>query len=424
MNLLSRVRQIAMVSGVESLGVVAAGITGLLIVNVVPKDQYAIYTFLVTCMQLMLGIADLGLSNCALPIVGERNKEPRWVVGVCKQIFHRRWLMLGAAFLIVGPYVAYSFSQHGWFSPANVLAAVMVLVALLVTLRNHYANGVLLILGHIATISKVGFAGALVRFAFVGMVLLMPSSALSIAGLFLAVIATEAIVAVLYRKTFIRKDIQDQHLSVEQRRGIDSRILKIALPLVPSAIYFQVQGAVTIFLVSLFGTTEMLAEIGAFGRLAIVLTIVDRVAGILLFPVIARTPQGPKLASLVMRVHFVYLFTMAIFLSTGWLFPEYWILFLGEKYRSLTPYVWMMFLSSILMNAAGFAFLTMSVRGLTAKQGVGIIFVVTAQLAYLAAVGISDLRSVLLFGVVTCAAHFFYQYSLLCARWKGLRFAV
>ena len=416
MNLLSRLRQIVMVGSVESLGVAAAGVTGLLIVNALPKEQYAAYTFLITCMQLMMGIADLGLSNCALPIVGQRNNEKSWVVGVCRQIFHRRWLLLILGVAIVGPYAGYSFWQHQWIEGGYLLAAALMFVALLATLRGHYANGILVILGQISAISRIGFSTALTRFALVGAVLLLPINALTLAGVFLGTVTTELINLARYRRAFRHAGIEDVHLPDENRRQIDKQIIKIAVPLVPSAIFFQIQGVVTIFIVSLFGTTEMLADIGAFGRLAIVLTIVDRMASILLFPVIARAPTGARLISLILRIHFCYLFAMGCVLLSGWLFPEYWIILLGQKYANLTPYVWMMFLSSILMNAAGFAFLTMSVRGLTTKQAYSVVFVIAVQVLYLSLIGISDFKSVLVFSVMTCMAHFIYQYFLLFLR--------
>ena len=47
---------------------------------------------------------------------------------------------------------------------------------------------------------------------------------------------------------------------------------------------------------------------------------------------------------------------MALVLLTSICLPQYWILLLGEKYRSMEPLVWMVFLASILQNASGFAF--------------------------------------------------------------------
>ncbi|RYH34476.1 MAG: hypothetical protein EON54_19945 [Alcaligenaceae bacterium] len=324
--------------------------------------------------------------------------------------------MLGLAALVVVPYAIYTFVQHDWLSISNGVAALLMIAVLLLTLRVHYANNVMLILGEVSTITKVGGIAAVTRFSIVSAALLLPTTQFTLAGLFFAAAATEFINLILYRRAFRARPLQDVHLPDAERAQIDRSILKIALPLVPSAIFFQVQGVVTVFLVSIFGTTSMLAEVGAFGRLAMVLTIVDRVAGILLFPAIARAQSGQRLSSMVLRIHLIYLALMGLVLATGALFPEYWIFFLGEKYKDLTPYVWMMFLGAILMNAASFAFLTMSVRGMTSRQGFSVIFVIVAQVVYLWAVGVSDLKSVLIFNIVTCASHFTYQYTLLILR--------
>lgn len=422
MTLMSRLRQIAMVGGVESFGVIGAGIAGLLIVNIMPKDQYAVYTFLIACMQLTLGITDLGLSQCSLPIVGQRNKDVPWVVGVCQQIFRRRWLLLAVAFTIVVPYWAYTFWQHGWFAWAYGLSSALVVVVVLVTLRNHYVNTVLLVLSHISTISRIGFSSTAVRLALVCIALFVPIGNYVVAGIFFATAAAEVVAVWLYKKALNKHHVNDTRLSSSDQKIVDAQMLKIALPLVPSSIFYQIQGVVTIFIVSLFGTTAMLAEIGAFGRLALVLAIVDRVAGVLLFPAIARIPTGDRLARLLIKVHSAYFALMLCVLLTGIFAPHYWIILLGDKYRSMEPYVWMVFLASILMNAAGTAFLTLAVRGLTEKQGYGIPLVLITQVVYLWVAGVDDLPAILGFNIATCAAHFIYQYTLLFFKWPDLKF--
>src|SRR4030095_382240 len=122
-------------------------------------------------------------------------------------------------------------------------------------------------------------------------------------------------------------------------------------PLVLPGVFYQVQGVITVFLVSLFGTASMLAEVGAFGRLAMVLIVVDGVTNVLLFPAIARAPMGPRLGAIVAQAHVAYFAMSAAVLLTAFFFPQYWILLLGKQYASMTPLVWMVFMASIVMNA-------------------------------------------------------------------------
>lgn len=421
MNLMSRLRQVAMVSGVETFSVAVAGLTGLLIVNVLPKEQYAVYTFLITCLLLITGISDLGLTKCALPIVGPRNRERAWVAAVCGQVFRRRTLMLGASFAVVVPYALHTFVQHGWLTPAHALASLFVVASVMVSLRGHFANTVLVILGQVNAVSRITFLVTATRFLLVGAVLLAPMTPYSIAFLIAATALSEVVAVQLYRREFKAREIVETRPAPEDEKHVDRQIRKIVLPLIPSAVFFQVQGALTIFLASLFGTANTVAEIGAFGRLALVLTIVDRVANVLLFPAIARAMPGRRLVSMVGKVHAIYLCAMLCVLATAVLFPQAWMLLLGEKYDNTAPYVWMIFLSSILMNGANFAFMTLAVRGFTEKQAYSVLLVVLLQCLFLWRYGASDLPTLLGFQIATCAAHFAYQYVLLALKWPELR---
>lgn len=423
MNLLSRLRQVVMVGGVETFSVAVAGLTGLLIVNVLPKDQYAAYTFLITCLQLIMGISDLGLSKCAMPIVGQRSGEAPWVAAVCGQVFRRRTLLLALSFAVVVPYTAYTFVQHGWLTPAHALASLFVVASVLASLRGSFANTVLVILGQVATVSRITFLVAVSRLLLVGAVLLTPMTPYSIAFLLAATVASEVLALWLYRRAFRAGGIAETRPGPGDEQHIDRQIRRIVVPLIPSSIFFQVQGAVVIFLASLFGSSKTLAEIGAFGRLALVLTIVDRVANVLLFPAIARAAAGPRLGLLIARVHAAYLGVMLCVLATAVLFPQHWMLLLGQKYAETTPFVWMVFVSAILMNGAGLAFMTLAVRGHTDRQGYNVLLVILLQGLFLWAFGAGDLPTLLWFNVATSAAHFVYQYVLLALKWPELQAA-
>ena len=402
-----------MVGGIESFGVILGGIAGLLIVNVLPKDQYAAYTFLIACTTLMIGITDLGLAHCCLPVVGQRNRDIPWVVAACHHVFHKRWVLLSAGLVIIVPYWYFTSREHGWTGTGYWAASVLVLGVVLVQLREHYSNTVLLILAQISTLNRIAFASHAVRIALVGAVLLMPMSAYSTAGLMFATAGASLMALALYGRAFRLQGIGPHRLDATDAKRVDGEVFRIAKPLVLPAIFYQVQGVVTVFIVSLFGTSNMVAEVGAFGRLAMALVVVDRVANVLLFPAIARATAGPRFVRVLAQIHGLYLLAMACTFLTSLLFPQYWILLLGEQYRSMTPLVWMMFLSSLLGNAAGFAFRTLAVRGATANQSLGVAVIIALQALYLWIFGVNDLRTVLGFNLAAAVANCGYQYLLL-----------
>ena len=131
-----------------------------------------------------------------------------------------------------------------------------------------------------------------------------------------------------------------------------------------------------------------------------------------------RAPPGRSV-----RVHLLYLLAMALLLVTAVWLPHYWILLLGQQYRSMAPFVWMVFLASMLNNCAGLAFRTLTVRGVTANQSFSIPLMLSVQALYLWLFGAADLRAVLLFNLATAAANVGFQYLLLLLRLPQFRAA-
>lgn len=398
---------------VESAGVILGGISGLLIVNLLPKDQYGAYTFLVACMTLMLGITDTGLAHCALPLVGERSNDSSWAMAACKRLFQKRWLLLFAGFLIVIPYWYKTTLEHGWSGAGYWAASASIVVALLFQLREHYSGTVFTIFGRIPTLNRVSMTSYSVRIVLVYSALLLPLGNYTLTGITMATAAASGVAVVLYLRAFRADGLAPRPLSRSESREVDAKIFRIARPLVLPAVFYQFQGVITVFIASLFGNPAMLAEVGAFGRLGMVLMVFDRVAGTLLFPVIARASDDARLASLIFKGHLLYLGMMVLVYLTAQMFPQYWILLLGSQYKSRENLVWMIFASTLLMNGAGFAFRTVASRGHTARQTLVIPFVLLVQVGCLWIFGASSLKAVLGFGIATAAANFLYQYAML-----------
>jgi hypothetical protein len=226
-----RLRQVAMVGGIESFGVILGGIAGLLIVNVLPKEQYAAYTFLIACTTLMMGITDLGLAHCCLPVVGQRNRDIPWVVAACHHVFHKRWTLLSAGLLIIVPYWYFTSREHGWTGPGYWLASALVLGVVLIQLREHYANTVLLILAQSSTLNRIAFASHAARIALVGAVLLAPMTACSTAGLLIATAGASLMSLMLYGRAFRAQGIGTHRLDAADAKRVDGEIIRIAKPL-------------------------------------------------------------------------------------------------------------------------------------------------------------------------------------------------
>lgn len=424
MSLFQRIRQAIVVGGMESFGTALGGIAGLLIVNFLPKDQYAAYTFLLACMALMSGIGELGLSHCVLPVVGQRAGEPRWVVGVCHEIFRWRWILLTIGMVIVVPYWLNASVKNGWLSADYLAASAAAVVVTLLTLRASYSYAILTLLRHISALNRAGLAMHCSRFVLVALVLVAPLHAWASLGLLLATAVSQVVDIWLQQRAVKANGIAAWRLDAQERQDVRRETLRIALPLMPSAVFYQVQGVISVLIVSIFGTTDMMAEVGALGRLAMILVVLDRVTNMLLFPAIARSPGGPSFLRKLLLVNAAYLGAMLLIFLSALALPHYWMLLLGQQYKAQEPYLWMAIGAYVLSNASGFAFRTLAGRGATTRQWITIPLVIAVQVAFVAAMGVGSLPQVLAFNLATSFAHFAFQYGLVLARipeWRTAR---
>lgn len=416
MTALARWRQIAFTTGAESFGVAVGAVSGLLIVRFLPKAEYAEYTFLIACQMLIIGLSDLGLGHCYLPVVGERSRDSTWVIGSCRRVYAWRWRFLGVALVLVLAYWWFNAQRHGWMSGGYLLASAAMLAAALLAMREQLGRMVLVILQQVGVVNRTGLVVNLLRLGLVTAVLLWAPASAAVAGLMAVTVLCSLAVLAHYRRQPVLSAWNDSSLAPDQRRAVDLKIRQMLIPLVAPALFYQFQGVITIFLASLLGTASMIAEVGALSRLAMLLTIVDRVTAMLLFPVISRAAEGPALRGLVFKAHALYLTGMTLLLSTAILFPHLWILILGDQYAAQQGLIWMAFLPAILMNGSGFAFTTLSSRGYTARQVHAIPLLLGVQMTYLWVVGMSDTRSALGFSIAGAAVYFCYQYALLVYR--------
>ena len=194
---------------------------------------------------------------------------------------------------------------------------------------------------------------------------------------------------------------------------VDRRIKALLRPLMLPMFFAQVQGVITVFLVSLFSVTTSIAEVGALTRPTLIFALIDRVAAVLLFPAIARAPSGPGLRRLIFKTYTIYLAIMlSLFLSSVF-FPRAWMLLIGSQYLPQEHLLWLAFLAAVLMYAAGFAFTTLTARGKTTNQVYLIPFVIAVQIGFVSYYGAATTERALALSVVTGVAFFVFQFFLL-----------
>jgi hypothetical protein len=154
--------------------------------------------------------------------------------------------------------------------------------------------------------------------------------------LFVSVLLASAVPAVYFHqavKSCAARVLDDQAASTYE---FDEDIRRVIRQTTGFSLYYSLQGQVSVWLISWFGTSAQVADVGALGRLVMLFAVAGgplvQVAG----PAFARSGSRVQLRSQLFRVCGMYgLFSMGILLLALFL-PGLMLWFLGPQYGHLT----------------------------------------------------------------------------------------
>lgn len=412
-SLVRRLSVLSLTAGAESIGVAVNAIVGFIIVHQLTKTGYGEYSFITSCVSFLVGLSDVGLSHTFLPIVGERSNDVSWVLGVCQRVYRMRWRFFIPAVVLVGGYWFHALRQHQWASADFICASLLAALSVLATIREQACRSILVILRRVATLNRLSVMSSVARLLLTIVALWLLTEGFNLSGLIAATLLATCLVLLQLRSESAIAGFSSASLPAADQHQVDQRIKALLRPLMLPMFFAQVQGVITVFLVSLFSVTASIAEVGALTRPTLIFALIDRVAAVLLFPAIARAPSGPGLKSLILKTYAIYLSIMLLLFLSSIYFPGVWMLLIGKQYLPQQHLLWLAFLAAVLMYAAGFAFTTLTARGKTTNQIYLIPIVIGVQVAYVSHYGAATTERALTLAVVTGVAFFVFQFSLL-----------
>jgi hypothetical protein len=188
-------------------------------------------------------------------------------------------------------------------------------------------------------------------------------------------------------------------VSSKQKRAA---ILHLALPSIPSVVYFSVQGPLTVLLITVFGRTAGVASVGALTRLGQAFTLLSQMNPLLVEPYFAKLPKEQLKSHSFGAVAAAGAFGLAL-IGSARLFPDAFLWILGPKYAGLRYEVFLMMISSSMALVGG---LIASING--ARRFVyhwdnmtRNILTLIVQVMFIWKADLSSVRSVLWFGIIT-----------------------
>jgi hypothetical protein len=194
---------------------------------------------------------------------------------------------------------------------------------------------------------------------------------------------------------------------------VQKEILVTVKKIFPGAIYYCLSGQISIWLISFFGSTASIAQIGALSRLAILLNLFSVIFSTLLVPRFSRLIpiSGVLLNYYLKMLSSVFFFSVCV-IGITILFPAQILWILGKDYSSLTNEVILIMISSCLNLFFGASFMLYSSRGWIMNPYLSIVLSIISVSLGIIIFDFSTLKGVLLFNIfvasIDLVKHFCY----------------
>ncbi len=382
---------------VQALGLV----TGIFLVRKLSQQQYAYFTIANTMQGTMSVLADSGIS-IALSAIGGKVWQDRYRFGqLINTALHLRKFLAGAAAVVVTPILVWMLMKAGASAPYAVLVAAAVLLGLSAQLT----TGVLEVVPRLH--SQVGRLQAMDLYAALSRLALLAGALLATLNAAVAVLA--ASVSLLFKRSLLSRwvagdvDTQAPVLQADQDEIVG--IVKYQLPV---SIFYCVQGQIMVWLISIFGSTKGIAEVGALGRLVVAFSIVGSVLTNIVMPIFARCQTYQLLRLRYWQILAGYAGFCAFVLVLIALFPSQALWILGKQYAHLQVELFWMALGTVISGFAGMTYSLVTTRGWVkfkwhgiSLSFMGIPLTLALQAVLLRTLNVSSVKGVIFFGILS-----------------------
>ena len=366
-------------------------LSGILIVRYLSKPDYAWFTIANTLVATMGMLADSGISGALSAVGGTVWQDDARFGSLIRTALTLRRRLAFVAVLVVTPVFVWMLVKN--HAPAATIAVVVpaALLALTLQLTAGVLGVVISLRQEIRRMQFMGLAAALLRLS-----LLAPACLIFLDVRVAVIIGTVGMaLQVWLLRRWVSKSVA---WHAPESADYRAQILTIVKRQAPLTIFYCLQSQIIIWLISIFGNAQRVAEIGALGRFAMIFTLVSSVMNGIVVPRFARCQDRSILRQRYWQVAagFTLLAATLVALSAAFPRPMLWVI--GSQYANLENEVWLMMLSAASSGLFVALFSLTYSKGWIVPAAISIPLEIVTQLILILTFDISTVRGVLLVG--------------------------
>ena len=374
-------------------------LSGILVVRLLPTEEYALYTLGNTMLGVMVVLADSGISSGIMAQGGKvwKDKDKLGEVLVTGLDLRKKFAI--GSLIIAAPILIYLLNYHGasWLMSALIMLSLV--PALVASLSGAIFMVPLKLRQDIPPLQKNIIFESIGRLILILSLFLTPFT-------FIALLASgiPRLVMNIRLKSLARGYVNwAANINLQIRQDI----LKIVKRLMPGAIYYCVSGQISVWLISIFGSTTSVAQIGALGRIAIALTVISNLFGTLVYPRFARMPNKSTLLikRFIQILGLLFLICSAVVLVV-WLFSDQILWVLGNGYQNLNIELVLSIIGSCLGLISGAVFKLTTHRNWAVHPALSIPISILGIVIGAIVMDVSTLKGILFFNIFVVLVQF------------------
>jgi len=402
------IKLISITGGAQLIVQFVGLISGIIVIRMLPTHEYGLYTLANTMLGTMLVLADGGISSGVMSQGGKvwQDREKLGVVLATGMDLRMKFAI--GSLLIAIPFLLYLLIHHD----ASWLMSFLIIVSLIPSFFTSLSGALLQVAPKlnqdIGPLQKNNIVSNTLRLVLIMITLF------AFPWAFIAIFV--AGIAQLWANSNLKK-ISFGYANWKQTPDVAIRkeILYFVKRILPGSIYYCLSGQITIWLISFFGNTAAVAQVGALGRLGMMLGIFTAILSTLVIPRFSRlADEKIKLFKTFFLIQ-LGLVTLGIFIiGIVYLFPAQILWILGKDYSNLKTELILSIAGSCLGLVAGSAFGLSTSRGWAINPLISIPLTLLAIITGISIIDISTLIGVLKFNLFVYVVEII-MYYLYCA---------
>ncbi|MEY2549456.1 MAG: hypothetical protein QOD64_2038 [Verrucomicrobiota bacterium] len=392
---LHRARVVSNFAFVQGVVQVIGFFSGILLIRHLDQREYAYFTIANTMQGTLNVLADIGIS-IGLVSIGGRVWQDRHRFGqlVNTALGLRRKLGLVSVVVVV-PILYYLLVKNGAATTYTALLVVAVLIGLVVQLSIGVLSVVPRLRSDVSRIQAIDLTGAVARFlALAALMYLFLNGAVALA------IGSATL---LLQYWMLRRYVAGV-IDVAAPENPEDRAAMVGFirSQAANAVFFCVQGQITVFLISIFGRkVSSIAEVGALGRLAMIFAVLSHLLANVFAPAFARCQDRTRLRwQYAAILSAVAAFSLTI-VGAAYFFPQQFLFVLGNKYAHLGRELLLMVGGAVITAIASTLWSLNAAKAWIAGSWLYIPLTLGTQLALIPFTDFSSVPGVLTFNLIS-----------------------